>query len=138
MDKLPSKFTIPSSRPPKFSDAKKTVINSKQPRDYSPLPWNHCFSHQLDIRTSDTDSFHVYTLGTEGPVVLFLHGGGHSALSWSLVAERLVENVKCRVLALDSRGHGNTSTGDDCDLSWQRQVQDAADIFNKMYDNQGR
>ena len=80
----------------------------------------------------------MYTLGTEGPVVLFLHGGGHSALSWSLVAERLVENVKCRVLALDSRGHGDTSTGDDLDLSWQRQVQDAADVFNKMYDNQGR
>ncbi|KAI6657663.1 Protein phosphatase methylesterase [Oopsacas minuta] len=136
MDKIPSKFTLPSSRPPKHIETSKLAINSKQSRDYSPLPWNHCFSQQLDIRTSDTDIFHVYTLGTEGPVVLLLHGGGHSALSWSLLAENLVESVNCRVLALDSRGHGGTSTRDDCDLSWQRQVQDAADVFNKMYVHQ--
>ena len=137
MDKLlQHKFAVPS-RPPKHREASKLTNISKQVRDYSPLPWNHCFSQQLDVRTSDTDSFHVYTLGTEGPVVLFLHGGGHSALSWSLIAESLVKSVNCRVLALDSRGHGGTVTVDENDLSWQRQTQDAVDVFNSFYATKG-
>ena len=30
--------------------------------------------------------FRVYKSGSEGPVILFLHGGGHSALSWAVLA----------------------------------------------------
>jgi hypothetical protein len=30
--------------------------------------------------------FHVYLRGSSGPVLLLLHGGGHSALSWALFA----------------------------------------------------
>ena len=138
MDKLvQNEFTVPSSRPPRHREASKLTNLQKQTKDYSPLPWNHCFSQQLDIKVSDTDSFHVYTLGTEGPVVLFLHGGGHSALSWSLLAESLVRSLNCRVLALDSRGHGTSATADEADLSWQRQTQDAADVFNCIYTNKG-
>ena len=129
-------FPAPHTKPPKQRDNKTSKI-PQGGRDYTPLPWDHSFSQQLDVRTSETDSFHVYTLGTEGPVVLLLHGGGHSALSWSLFAASLVNSVKCRVLALDSRGHGGTSTADDWDLSWQRQAQDAADVFNKMYVSEG-
>ena len=32
--------------------------------------------------------FHVYFRGSSGPVLLLLHGGGHSALSWALFAVR--------------------------------------------------
>ena len=30
--------------------------------------------------------FRVYTAGKEGPVLLLLHGGGHSGLSWAVFA----------------------------------------------------
>jgi hypothetical protein len=29
-------------------------------------------------------TFRVYKSGSEGPVLLLLHGGGHSALSWAV------------------------------------------------------
>ena len=31
-------------------------------------------------------TFRVYTSGNEGPVVLFIHGGGFSALTWAVLA----------------------------------------------------
>lgn len=31
-------------------------------------------------------TFRVYVKGTSGPVLLLLHGGGHSALSWAVFA----------------------------------------------------
>jgi len=34
----------------------------------------------------DYQTFRVYECGTEGPVVLFLHGGGYSALSWAVLS----------------------------------------------------
>lgn len=39
--------------------------------------------------TSRRGSFAVYTAGSEGAVVLCLHGGGYTGLTWSLVAQRL-------------------------------------------------
>lgn len=34
-------------------------------------------------------SFNVYSCGSSGPVVLCIHGGGYTGLTWSLVAEKL-------------------------------------------------
>ena len=36
------------------------------------------------ILNSPCNCFHVYLRGSSGPVLLLLHGGGHSALSWAL------------------------------------------------------
>ena len=40
---------------------------------------------------SHVQVFRVYECGSEGPVLLFLHGGGFSALSWSLLSVRGLE-----------------------------------------------
>ena len=37
----------------------------------------------------DAYSFRVYFKGSAGPVLLLLHGGGHSALSWAVFAVSL-------------------------------------------------
>uniref|UniRef100_A0A8C5AED0 Protein phosphatase methylesterase 1 n=1 Tax=Gadus morhua TaxID=8049 RepID=A0A8C5AED0_GADMO len=52
-----------------------------------------------------SDSFRVYKAGTGGPVLVLLHGGGHSALSWAVCTTAISSRVSCRVLAMDLRGH---------------------------------
>lgn len=34
---------------------------------------------------TDGGSFRIYTIGTEGPVLFFLHGGGYSGLTWAVL-----------------------------------------------------
>lgn len=41
-----------------------------------------------------------------GPLIVCLHGGGFSALTWALFSKHLVEAAQCQVLAIDLRGHG--------------------------------
>lgn len=62
------------------------------------------------------------------PVLVLLHGGGHSALTWSLVA-RLLKN-HCPVLTFDARGHGDTVSDRDDDLAADTLVNDAAAVVN--------
>ena len=47
----------------------------------------------------------------EGNVVLLcLHGGGHSALSWAAFAKAMAPlDDNCRIIAMDARGHGDTT-----------------------------
>ena len=53
-------------------------------------------------------------------MLFLLHGGGFSALSFSLFAPDIIQMVKCRVIAPDIRGHGATRCEDDEDLSIDR------------------
>ncbi|TNN31879.1 Protein phosphatase methylesterase 1 [Liparis tanakae] len=78
----------------------------------------------------DADAYRVYRSGAAGPLLLLLHGGGHSSLSWavfsvstapaargaapecqlcvSVFQTAIASRVSCRVLAMDLRGHGET------------------------------
>lgn len=53
--------------------------------DYNPLMWNEYFAEQRDVETKQ-GKFRVY-LSSEpelpGPLLVMLHGGGFSALSWA-------------------------------------------------------
>ena len=53
----------------------------------------------------------------EGPLVVFLHGGGYSGLTWAPLNEALTKLVKCQTLAIDLRGHGCSISDDENDLS---------------------
>lgn len=99
---------------------------------YSPLPWNQFFDAEIDVPIPGTSNvFHVYTAGSEGPVVLCIHGGGYSGLSFALAAARMKEEV--RVVAPDLRGHGKTVTQDDADLSNETLCADVAALVHEMY-----
>lgn len=63
--------------------------------------------------------------------MIFLHGGGHSALSWALVAANLKPHVA--VIAFDARGHGHSHSDDDEDLSADTQVADAAALIESFF-----
>lgn len=54
-------------------------------KDYTPTMWNAYFKECKDVVT-ERGTFRVYLTekpSVEGPVLLLLHGGGFSALTWS-------------------------------------------------------
>ncbi|KAJ9167298.1 hypothetical protein P3X46_021962 [Hevea brasiliensis] len=99
---------------------------------YSPLDWKEFFDREEDVCIPNSnDVFHVYMAGSEGPVVFCLHGGGYSGLSFALSASKIKE--KARVVAIDLRGHGKTSTENDLDLSIETMSTDVLAVLKEMY-----
>ncbi|KAI3424160.1 hypothetical protein D9Q98_009519 [Chlorella vulgaris] len=114
------------------TDAHREAAEPCVPRDASlplPLPWTAYFDRRQRVRCPERQAtFNVYTAGSSGPVLLCLHGGGYTGLSWSLLAQQLKD--RCRVVAPDLRCHGLTSTDgtDDAqELGFSCAVQ-AADV----------
>lgn len=102
--------------------------------DFSPLHWSQFFEECRDLQVNKCNGqFRVYLNGfkseSAGPCLVLIHGGGYSALTWSLFVRSLKEICDCRVVAIDLRGHGSTKTGDDHDLSLNRLVDD---IYNVL------
>jgi protein phosphatase methylesterase 1 len=78
-------------------------------RDYSPLEWSDYFEERVEIRPdAGGDVFTAYASGKEGPVLVLLHGGGFSGLTWAVFVKNLETRVACRTLAIDLRGHGDS------------------------------
>ena len=75
-------------------------------RDYSVIPWTKYFDSTREVFLENGNKFRVYIKGDAGPVFFFLHGGGFSGLSWSILSSVLESKVKCQCYAVDIRGHG--------------------------------
>lgn len=60
-------------------------------KDFCPVSWNKYFSDCKKVKVGESN-FNVYTLGHSGPLLVLLHGGGYSGLTWSLFAVR-----KCNI-----------------------------------------
>ncbi|ONI35590.1 hypothetical protein PRUPE_1G544300 [Prunus persica] len=117
-----SAFASRPDRPPTQTSSQK----------YSALDWKGFFDQEEDIRIPDSDDvFHVYTAGTEGPVVFCLHGGGYSGLSFALSASKIKE--KARVVAMDLRGHGKSTTENETDLSIETMCNDVLAVVKAIY-----
>lgn len=73
------------------------------------------------MKVEGGNQFCVYSLSSETPVgvpvILLLHGGGFSALSWAAMAKVLDTFINAQVMAIDLRGHGETVTTNDDDLA---------------------
>lgn len=99
---------------------------------YSPLDWSDYFDQEADISIPESENvFHVYTAGKEGPVVFCLHGGGYSGLSFALAARKIKQEA--RIVAMDLRGHGKSSTENDLDLSIESLCGDVLAVLKTMY-----
>ncbi|KAK3027987.1 hypothetical protein RJ639_039340 [Escallonia herrerae] len=111
---------------------------------YSPLNWSDYYDREDDVCIPNSDDvgdrflsplalpvFHVYMAGTEGPVVFCLHGGGFTGLSFALSAKIIKE--KARVVAMDLRGHGKSSTENELDLSIETLCSDVLAVLKTMY-----
>nr|CAB3484604.1 unnamed protein product [Digitaria exilis] len=99
---------------------------------YAPLDWSDYFDEERPVAIPGTDDvFNVYMAGSEGPVVFCLHGGGYSVLSFALAARQMKE--KARVVAMDLRGHGKSTTSNDVDLSIETLTNDVIAVIRTMY-----
>ncbi|KAH7568333.1 hypothetical protein JRO89_XS07G0277400 [Xanthoceras sorbifolium] len=136
---LPSAFASVPVRPP--TQFKNDAFRSSLQK-YSPLDWSGYFDEEKDVSIPDSNDvsvenvddipvFHVYMAGTEGAVVFCLHGGGYSGLSFALSASKIKE--KARVVAMDMRGHGKSSTENDLDLSIETMCNDVFAVVKAMY-----
>ncbi|KAK5639689.1 hypothetical protein RI129_012181 [Pyrocoelia pectoralis] len=115
---------------------RKTVLSRGVKRisntDCSPVKWSKYFSKQESLHIND-NTFNIYCCGSTGPVLLLIHGGGYSALTWALFAEEVTHKIECQILALDLRGHGNTQTDDETNLSLDVLAEDIEMIVSTVY-----
>ncbi|OXU17161.1 hypothetical protein TSAR_011490 [Trichomalopsis sarcophagae] len=105
-----------------------------QKRDYEPVSWSQYFDDRKPVSVND-NTFYVYSQGSEGPLLVLLHGGGYSALTWSQFTKCINSLVTCQVMAIDLRGHGSSTTKDDGDLSINTLATDVASILESVSEN---
>ncbi|KAI8868742.1 protein phosphatase methylesterase [Ramicandelaber brevisporus] len=115
---------------------------------YQPADWTSYFDERREI-VLDNGWKHVVYLSAgcspTAPVIVFHHGAGLSALSFSLVARNIRNNSEqsLAVLAFDARGHGHTvpadensaSDANDPDLSLPALATDTAKILEAVFPN---
>ncbi|XP_059489256.1 protein phosphatase methylesterase 1 [Neocloeon triangulifer] len=107
---------------------------SRKSRDYTPASWDLYFEKKHQVKVSDTDTFCAYTAGEVGnPILCLLHGGGFSGLTWSLFAKHVTSMVHCEVVAIDLRGHGETVTSNDDDLSADTLARDVGKVLEHLF-----
>jgi protein phosphatase methylesterase 1 len=135
-----------------MSNLQKNLLKSKLPpmiprpaknhpgrqKDYTPAIWSDYFHDYVDVAV-DCGTFRVYrSKPTEiegSPVLVLLHGGGFSALSWAVFSTEITSLIHIQCLAIDFRGHGDTKTDDDDDLSAPTMANDIASVINKLYED---
>ncbi|KAK0093150.1 hypothetical protein PV326_014199 [Microctonus aethiopoides] len=91
-------------------------------RDYDPVEWTPYFDESKDIHIKE-NIFHIHSTGNEGPTLVLLHGGGYSGLTWAEFTA---------MVAIDLRGHGDTHTTNDDDLSATTLAMDVVAIVEKV------
>lgn len=127
----------PSSSKRLSSDNQKA---SSSTRNYTPIEWNTYFNDKRYI-TIDKNVFCVYSRNTadsSAPVLFFLHGGGFSGLSWALMSKAVTALVRCQCIAIDIRGHGDTKTTDDGDLSIETLTNDICQILRSLFNEDNK
>lgn len=127
------KRRLPTGLPPR---APSGPVTKRSAKDYTPVPWSQYFESQDDVCVPECKAtFRVYKSGfndpeyANAPLLMLLHGGGYSGLSWSMFVQSLLELVHVKVVAVDMRGHGSTHTENDADLSAETLSQDVGLIY---------
>ena len=98
-----------------------------------PSQWKKCFPNQIFILNNTVP---IYYSNTSGPILLCLHGAGHSALSFSLLAY-YSKNVK--VVSFDFRGHGFNISEPKNDLSMNTLISETKNVLleiNTLFPNE--
>lgn len=92
----------------------------------SETAWKEFFDTRTFVSARGAN-FRVLSAGGDGGVTFFmLHGAGHSAMTFALLARQMKSSV--RVVAFDMRGHGETTADDETDMSADSLVEDAVAV----------
>uniref|UniRef100_A0A8C9U8L2 Protein phosphatase methylesterase 1 n=1 Tax=Scleropages formosus TaxID=113540 RepID=A0A8C9U8L2_SCLFO len=121
------------SRPTRLIGSLSRVAPPGRKRDFSPLPWSQYFETMEDLEVENDNIKDISFYISQGPVLLLLHGGGHSALSWAVFTSAICSRVTCRVVALDLRGHGDTKVKNSEDLSAETMAKDVGRVVEALY-----
>ena len=73
-------------------------------------------------------------------LVVLLHGGGYSGLTWGPMAKTLKDSVRCRIWAFDLRGHGDTVFADEAEekvLEAERMAEDISAVISHLVASRG-
>uniref|UniRef100_H3D2M2 Protein phosphatase methylesterase 1 n=1 Tax=Tetraodon nigroviridis TaxID=99883 RepID=H3D2M2_TETNG len=128
-----------ASKPPTaggFQCGSKMKMGPGRKRDFSPLPWSQYFETMEDVEVENEhgkDIFRIYCSGSHGPVLLLLHGGGHSALSWAVFTSVIYSRINCRVVAMDLRAHATPKIKNPDDLSADTMAKDIGKVVEALY-----
>ncbi|CAM9608271.1 unnamed protein product [Lampetra planeri] len=147
LNRLPPRPHVPGSSSSASAASKSHGFGRR--RDFTPVSWNLYFESMDDVELHEhanyvytlftwyfltlPNTFRVYRSGSEGPVLLLLHGGGHSALSWAVFTAAISSNIECRVVAVDLRGHGDTHVSNPEDLSAETMAKDVGAVVEALY-----
>ncbi|KAJ0972942.1 hypothetical protein J5N97_020901 [Dioscorea zingiberensis] len=115
---LPSAF-LPESIPPR--PASQTSLQK-----YSPLEWSSFFDKEEDVAIPGSNDLDLKDQLFSVCMVVVIQG-----LSFALAASKIKE--KARVVAMDLRGHGKSSTSNDLDLSIETLSNDVLAVLKAMY-----
>ena len=74
------------------------------------------------VESNDGSHVAAYELGGNGEVLLIAHATGLCGAMYQLLADQLTDRF--RVVALDFRGHGDSSRSLDTDYRWNRMAED--------------
>ncbi|KAF2078060.1 hypothetical protein CYY_000611 [Polysphondylium violaceum] len=123
-----------------------STIHQNIPNDdshYYKEDWDKYFESSRELKVPDTDNtFKIYEsniqITKDAFLLVFIHGGGYTSLSWSLVTDLLNKlnhknsgrEIPFRVLCYDSRAHGLTKTSNDNDFSITTLVDDCCSLVN--------
>lgn len=128
-----------ASRPPMpggLQSGSKMKMGPGRKRDFTPLSWSQYFETMEDVEVENDngkDIFRIYCSGAHGPVLLLLHGGGHSALSWAVFTAVICNRISCRVVAMDLRAHGDSNAKNSEDLSADTMAKDVGEVVKSLY-----
>ncbi|CAF0773639.1 unnamed protein product [Adineta steineri] len=135
--------TLPPIGPSSSSKKLSSDNQKKSPsstRNYTPIEWNTYFDDKRYI-TIDKNTFCLYSRNTNdslSPILFFLHGGGFSGLSWAVLSKAVTNLVRCQCIAIDIRGHGETRTTDESDLSIEVLTNDICQILHHLYNEDNK
>ncbi|CAF4515566.1 unnamed protein product, partial [Rotaria magnacalcarata] len=63
---------------------------------------------------------------------------GFSGLSWALMSKAVTNLVRCQCIAVDIRGHGETKTTDESDLSIETLTNDICQILHYLFNEENK
>ncbi|KAK3847244.1 MAG: Alpha/Beta hydrolase protein [Linnemannia gamsii] len=119
--------------------------------DYEPLDWpayfqskrKYAISPEIDPTNIVYNLYETNAGRKHLPVIVLVHGAGHCARSFALVAQALHGTsalaLNARILCPDLRGHGETTSNDQTNLDINTLGQDLENLLISLYgDNIGR